>query len=48
MLFAQEKSRRILAIVQRWPRLPAASVAVLAEASPSYVSEVLAEAKAGR
>ena len=41
-IFAQEKRERILAIRQQWPALPAAAVAIIAEASPSYVSEVLA------
>lgn len=40
-LFAVEKRQRILAITEQWPKLPATAVAVIAEASPSYVSEVL-------
>jgi hypothetical protein len=40
-LFAQEKRQRILAAAERWPQLPASSIAVISEASPSYVSEVL-------
>ena len=40
-LFAQEKRQRILAAAERWPELPAASVAIIAGASPGYVSEVL-------
>jgi hypothetical protein len=40
-LFAQEKAQRILAASQQWPELPASAIAIIAEASPSYVSEVL-------
>jgi hypothetical protein len=40
-LFAESKRDRILAVVARWPRLAPSAVAVIAEASPSYVSEVL-------
>jgi hypothetical protein len=40
-LFAQEKRQRILAAAERWPELPAASIAITAGASPGYVSEVL-------
>ena len=40
-LFAEEKRQRILAVADRWPGLPASSVAVIASASPGYVSEVL-------
>ena len=42
-LFAEEKRQRILAASERWPELPAASVAIIASASPGYVSEVLKE-----
>jgi hypothetical protein len=40
-LFAEEKRPRILAAAERWPQLPAASIAIISGASPSYVSEVL-------
>jgi hypothetical protein len=40
-LFAEEKRQRILAAAERWPELPAASVAIVAGASQGYVSEVL-------
>lgn len=40
-LFAAEKRQRIIAASEQWPQLPAALIAVIAEASPSYVSEVL-------
>ena len=40
-LFAEEKRQRILVAAERWPELPAASVAIIAGASPGYVSEVL-------
>jgi hypothetical protein len=42
-LFAEEKRQRILAAAERWPELPAASIAIIASASPGYVSEVLKE-----
>jgi hypothetical protein len=44
-LFAEEKRQRILAAREQWPQLPAASIAIIAESSPSYVSEVLADSK---
>jgi hypothetical protein len=40
-LFAEEKRQRILAAAEWWPELPAASIAIIADASPGYVSEVL-------
>ncbi|MBN1348391.1 hypothetical protein JXJ21_03215 [candidate division KSB1 bacterium] len=40
-LFAEEKRQRILAAAQKWPRLPASAISIIADASPSYVSEVL-------
>ncbi|MBN1316696.1 MAG: hypothetical protein JXA42_14555 [Anaerolineales bacterium] len=46
-LFAEEKRQRILAAVEKWPQLPASSVAIIASASPGYVSEVL-KGKDGR
>jgi len=36
-----DKRERILAAHRLWPRLPGAALATIAEASPSYVSEVL-------
>lgn len=42
-LFAEQKRQRIEAAAERWPSLPPSSVAIVAEASPSYVSEVLSE-----
>lgn len=44
MLTAEDKRQRILAASQQWPQLPAASIALVADASRSYVSEVLAQA----
>ncbi len=41
LLFAEEKSRRILAAHQTWPRLPVSAIAVITDTSRSYVSEVL-------
>jgi hypothetical protein len=40
-LFAEEKRQRILAAAERWPELAASSVAIVAGASASYVTEVL-------
>ena len=40
-LFAEEKRQRILAAREQWPQLPASSLAIVAGASPGYVSEVL-------
>lgn len=34
------KRDRVLAAIERWPQLPASSVAIITETSPSYVSEV--------
>lgn len=42
-LFAEEKRDRILAARQAWPKLPGNAIAVIADASPSYVSEVLGQ-----
>ncbi len=42
-LFADEKRQRILAVAERWPQLPPASIAIVSESSPSYVSEVLSQ-----
>lgn len=36
-----DKRQRILAIKAQWPALPNSAVAIMAESSPSYVSEVL-------
>jgi hypothetical protein len=41
-LFADEKKTRILAVAERWPQLPTASIAMITESSPSHVSETLA------
>ena len=42
-LFAAEKRQRVLAVRERWPKLAAGAIAVIAETSPSYVSEILSE-----
>lgn len=42
-LTAEDKARRILAAAHQWPELPRTVIAQLAGASPSYVSQVLAE-----
>lgn len=43
MLFSDDKRQRILAIKQWRPQLSGNAIAVIAEASPAYVSEVLRE-----
>jgi hypothetical protein len=40
-LVAESKRERILAAARQWPQLTPAAIAVIAAASPSYVSEVL-------
>jgi vacuolar-type H+-ATPase subunit H len=40
-LFAEDKRQRILFVAEQWPGLPQRAIAVIAETSPSYVSEVL-------
>ena len=40
-IMSEDKRERILAADHLWPRLPGASLATIADASPSYVSEVL-------
>lgn len=40
-LTAEDKAKRILAIRERWPGLQPAAIAVIAEASKSYVTEVI-------
>lgn len=42
-LFAAEKRQRILAAHERWPELPQRTIAVIADASVSYVHEMLKE-----
>jgi hypothetical protein len=44
ILTGGDKRQRIIATRQQWPALKPAGVAVIADASPSYVSEVLTEA----
>jgi hypothetical protein len=41
ILFADDKKDRIIGIHQIWPALTGSAIAVIAEASPAYVSEVL-------
>lgn len=45
-LWADEKRARILTARQNWPELPASAIAILTEASPAYVSEVLSAEQA--
>jgi len=40
-LFAEDKRQRILAAREQWPGLASSVIAVIASASPAYVSEVL-------
>ena len=40
-LFADQKKERVLFARRKWPELPGASIAILTETSPAYVSEVL-------
>jgi len=47
-LLAAEKRTRILAARERWPELLPGAIAVIAGASPSYVSEVLADVSGNR
>jgi hypothetical protein len=40
-IVSADKRERILAAHRLWPRLPGAALSIIADASPSYVSEVL-------
>jgi hypothetical protein len=40
-LVAEDKAERIRAAQQMWPRLPRSAIAVITDASPGYVTEVL-------
>lgn len=40
-LLADDKRERILAVRKQWPALPGSAIAVMVDASPSYVSEVV-------
>lgn len=40
-LFGEDKRQRILYARRTWAKLPSSSIAIIAESSPSYVSEVL-------
>lgn len=40
-LFGEDKKQRIIFARRQWKNLPASAIAVIAEASPAYVSEVL-------
>jgi hypothetical protein len=42
-LFATEKRQRITAAYHRWPSLPHSAIAIITDASPSYVSEIIQE-----
>jgi len=41
MLFGTQKQDKILAASQLWPELPSKSISIIADSSPSYVSEVI-------
>jgi len=45
-LLSEDKRERILVARQRWPELPQTAVALIAGASPSYVSDVLKQSEA--
>lgn len=40
-LFGEDKRQRIIITRKQWPQLPGAAIAIITEASPAYVSEVL-------
>lgn len=42
-LFAEDKRQRIVFVHKQWPQLPNSAISIIAEASPSYVSETLSE-----
>ena len=42
-LFGEDKRQRILFAHKQWPQLPNAAIAIISDASPSHVSEVLKE-----
>lgn len=42
-LFSNEKRDKILAASQLWPELKGTAIAIIADSSPAYVSEVLSE-----
>lgn len=42
-LFGEDKRQRIVISHKQWPQLPGAAIAIIAGASPAYVSEVLRE-----
>jgi len=43
-LFGEDKKQRIIFARRQWARLPNSAIAVIADASPAYVSEVLSDA----
>jgi len=43
LLTSEDKRERILAVHNQWAKLPKRSVALIADASPGYVSDVLSE-----
>lgn len=45
-LFGEDKRQRIVISRKQWPQLPGAAIAIIAGASPAYVSEVLREVDA--
>lgn len=42
---SNDKRERILAVYERWPKMPQAAIALLCESSAAHVSEVLSEVK---
>lgn len=44
-IMSPEKRQRILAVRETWPKLPPGAIAIIAETSPGYVSDVLKESE---
>ncbi len=45
-LFGEDKRQRIIVSRRQWPQLPGSAIAIIAGASPAYVSETLKEIEA--
>lgn len=44
-LFGEDKRQRIIVSRRQWPQLPGSAIAIIAGASPAYVSEILKDAE---
>jgi hypothetical protein len=42
-LFAEDKQKRIVTVHNQWPALTGSAIAIIAESSPAYVSEILSK-----